>query len=77
MVKTPTSLGDSSNQQNDADNVRKIISEYKNYLSAVKIKETYKHFGNFGLPKASPNGINKIKSLNSKKERVLIRFHLN
>ena len=34
----------------------------------VKIKETYKHFGNFDLPKASPKDINKmIKSLNSKK----------
>ena len=34
--KTPTSLGDSSNQQNDTDNVKKIISEYKNHPSVVK-----------------------------------------
>ena len=38
--KTPTSLGDSCNQQNDTDNVKKIISEYKNHPSVVKIKET-------------------------------------
>ena len=38
--KTPTSLGDSSNQQNDTDNVKKIISEYKNRPSLIKIKET-------------------------------------
>ena len=64
-VKFP---GDSSNQQNDTNNVKKIISEYKNHPSAVKVKETYKHFGNFYLPKASPKDINKIiKSLNSKK----------
>ena len=68
MGKTPTSLGDSSNQQNDTDNVTKIIPEYKNHPHVVKIKETYKHFGNFDLPKASPKDINKIvKSLNSKK----------
>ena len=66
--KTPTSLGDSSNQQNDTDNVKKIISEYKNHPSVVKIKETYKHFGNFDLPKASPKDINQIiESSNSKK----------
>ena len=66
--KTLTSLGDSSNQQNDTDNVKKIISDYKNQPSVIKIKETYKHFGNFDLPKASPKDINKIiKSLNSKK----------
>ena len=66
--KTPTSLGDSSNQQNDTNNVKKIISEYKNHPSVVTIKETYKNFGNFNLPKASPKDINKIvKSLNSKK----------
>ena len=41
--KTLTSLGDSSNQQNYTDNVTKIISQYKNHLSVVKIKETYKH----------------------------------
>ena len=41
--KTLTSLGDSSNQQNYTDSVTKIISEYKNHLSVVKIKETYKH----------------------------------
>ena len=45
--KTPTSLGDSSNQQNDTDIVKKIISEYKNHPSVIKMKETYKHFGNF------------------------------
>ena len=68
MGKILTSLGDSSNQQNDTNNVKKIISEYKNHPSVVKIKETYKHFGNFDLPKASPKDINKIiKSLNSKK----------
>ena len=38
--KTPTSLGNSSNQQNDNDNVQKIISEYKNRPSLIKIKET-------------------------------------
>ena len=37
--KTPTSLGDSSNQQSNTDNVKKIISEYKNNLSVAKIKE--------------------------------------
>ena len=41
MGKTPTSLGDSSNQQNDTDNVTKIIPEYKNHPCVVKIKETY------------------------------------
>ena len=75
--KTPTSLGDSSNQQNDTDIVKKIISEYNNHPSVIKIKGTYKHFGNFDLPKASLKDINKIKSLNSKKQRPLIRFHLN
>ena len=66
--KTPTSLRDSSNQQNDTNNVKKIISEYKNHPSVVTIKETYKHFGNFNLPKANPKDINKmVKSLNSKK----------
>ena len=30
------------------------------------MKETYKPFGNFDLPKASLKDINKIKSLNSK-----------
>ena len=34
--KTLTSLGDSSNQQHDADNVKKIISEYKKQPSVVK-----------------------------------------
>ena len=58
--KTLTSLGDSANQQNDTDNVKKIISEYKNHLSVDEIKETYKHFGNFDLPKASPKDVNKI-----------------
>ena len=38
--KTPTSLGDSSNQQNDTDDVKKIISENKNLPSLIKIKET-------------------------------------
>ena len=33
--KTPTSFGDSSNQQNDNDNATKIISEYKNHPSVV------------------------------------------
>ena len=61
--KTLTSLGDSSNQQNDTNNVRKINSEYKNHPSEVKIKETYKYFGNFDLQKASPKDINKIKNL--------------
>ena len=28
--KAPTSSGDSSNQQNDTENVKKMISEYKN-----------------------------------------------
>ena len=51
--KTPTSLGDSSDQQNGTDNVKKIISEYKNHPSVIKMKETYKHFGNFDLPKTS------------------------
>ena len=37
--KTPTSLGDSSNQQNNTDNVEKIISEYQNHPSVAKIKE--------------------------------------
>ena len=65
--KTPTNLWDSSNKQNDTDIVKKTISEFKNHPNAVKIKETYKHFGNFDLPKASPKGISKIiKSLNSK-----------
>ena len=32
-MKNSTSLGDSSNQQNDTDNVKKIISEYKNQCS--------------------------------------------
>ena len=67
-AKSPTSLGYSSNQQNDTDNVEKITSEYKNHPSVVKIKETFKNFKNFALPKASPKDINKImKSLNSKK----------
>ena len=57
-------LGDSFNHQNDTDNVKKIISEYKNHPSVVKINKTYKHFGNFDLPK----DINKIiKPSNSKK----------
>ena len=43
-------------------------SVVKNHPNVVKTKETYKHFGNFDLPKASPKDINKIiKSLNSKK----------
>ena len=33
--KTPTSLGDSSNQQDDTDNVKKIISEHKNHPSVI------------------------------------------
>ena len=76
-AKTETSLEDSSNQQND--NVKKIISEYKNHSNVVKLKETHKHFRNFDLPKTSPKDINKImKSLNPKKrQRALIRFHLN
>ena len=49
--KTPTRLGDSSNQKNGTENVNKIISEYKNHPNVVKIKETYKHFGNFDSPK--------------------------
>ena len=66
--KTPTNLGDSFNQQNDTNNVEKIISEYKNHPSEVKIKETFKNFQNFDLPKTRPKDINKIiKSLNSKK----------
>ena len=66
--KTPTSLGDSSNQQNDTDNLKKIISEYKNHPSVVKIKGSYKHSGSFDLPKTNRKDINKIiKSLNSKK----------
>ena len=69
--KTPTSLGDSSNQQNNADNVKKIISEYKNHPDLVKIKETFKSFGNFVLTKTSPKDINKIiKSLNSIKTKT-------
>ena len=60
--------GDSYNHNNDSDNVEKIISEYKNHTSVIKIKETYEHFGNFDLLKASPKDINEIiKSLNSKK----------
>ena len=35
MGKTPTSLGDSSNQQDDTDNVKKIISEHKNHPSVT------------------------------------------
>ena len=72
-AKTPTSLRDSSNQQSNTDNnVKKIISEYKNHSSVVKIKGTYKHFGNFNVPKASPKDINRImKSLNSKKSTGL------
>ena len=67
MAKTPSSLGDSSNQQNDRNNVKKTISEYKNHSSVIKIKITYKHFRNFDLLKANPKDINKIiKSLNSK-----------
>ena len=66
--KTRTSLGDSSNQQNENDKVKEIISEYKNHPRVIKIKETYKPFGNFDLPKASPKDIKKIiKSLNPKK----------
>ena len=67
MAKTPSSLGDSSNQQNDRNNVKKTISEYKNHSSVIKIKITYKHFRNSDLLKANPKDINKIiKSLNSK-----------
>ena len=52
----------------DIHNVKKIISGYKNHPSVVKIKETYKHFKNFDLPKGSSKDINKIiKSLNSQK----------
>ena len=68
IEKTLTSLGDSPNQKNNTNTVKKITSEYKNHPTVVKIKETYKHFGNFDLPKASPTHINKIiRSLNSKK----------
>ena len=34
--KTPTSFGGSSNQENDTDNVKKIISEYRNHPSVIK-----------------------------------------
>ena len=48
--------------------VKNHLSVVKNHPSVAKTKETYKHFGNFDLPKASPKDINKIiKSLNSKK----------
>ena len=70
--KTPTSLGDSSNQQKNTDNVKKIVSEYKDHPSVVKINETFKNFGNFDLPKARPKDINKIiKSLNHSKSNIL------
>ena len=49
--KAPTSLDDSSNQQNGSGNVEKIILEYKN--KAVKINESFKNFKNFDLPKAN------------------------
>ena len=51
MGKAPTSLDDSSNQQNGSGNVEKIILEYKN--KAVKINESFKNFKNFDLPKAN------------------------
>ena len=69
MVKIPASLGESSNQHNDTNNVNKIISEYKNHPSILRIKETYKYLGNFDLPKANPkdtsdNKIFKLKKSN-------------
>ena len=66
--KARASSGDSSNYQNNTNNVKKIIPEYKNNPILVKIKETLKNFVNTDLPKASPKDINKIiKSSNSKK----------
>ena len=41
MGKAPARLWDSSNQQNDTDNVKKIISEHKNHSKVVKIKEIF------------------------------------
>ena len=62
-TKALTSLGDSSNQQSNTNNVNKIISEYKNHPS-------------FDLSKASLKDINKIIKT-QKKIRALIIFHLN
>ena len=36
MGKAPTSSGNSSNQQNDTDNAKKVNSEYKNPPIVVK-----------------------------------------
>ena len=50
-------------------------SVVKNHPNVVKTKETYKHFGNFDLPKASPKDINKIiKFLNSKKATAPVKI---
>ena len=73
--KTLTILGDYSNQQNDTDNVKKIVLEYENHPGVVKIKEIFKDLGNFDLTKANPKDINKIiKSLNSKKGTGLYKI---
>ena len=48
--------------------MRKSFQNIKNYPSVVKVKETFKNFKNFDLPKANPKDRNKIiKSLNLKK----------
>ena len=65
--KAPTNLRDSSNQQNDTNNAKKTMSEHKNHLSVVKIKENFQNFENFDLRKTSPKKNKIIESLNSKK----------
>ena len=46
----------------------KIILEYKNHPIILKIKETFKNFENYDLPKTSPAGINKVINLLNSKE---------
>ena len=59
--------------------LRKSYQNYKNQLSVVKIKETFKNSENFDLPKAITKDINKIiKSLKSNKATGPdTLFHLN
>ena len=49
----------------------KIILEYKNHPIILKIKETFKNFENYDLPKTSPADINKvIKSFKFKESNI-------
>ena len=74
----PSITGNPNTPLEDSNTVKNIIEVYKNHPSIINIRnQTNLNANAFDFPHATAEEINKIiKDINSKKELLLIRFHL-